>query len=80
MDIATQMNYLIFGFKETGDATYLFKLNRILNDFLNDLVEDYLQDDGCEVPKENNSVLNRFNWIQSSTSGNDLTYRIGCQD
>jgi hypothetical protein len=80
MDITTQMNYLIFGFKETGDATYLFKMNRILNDFLNDLVEDYLQDDGCEVPEANNSVLNRFNWIQSSTSGNDLTYRIGCQD
>lgn len=80
MDITTEMNYLIFGFKETGDATYLFKLNRILNDFLSDLVDDYLEEGGYEVPKDNNSVLNRFNWTQSSTSGNDLTYRIGCRD
>ena len=80
MDITTEMNYLIFGFKETGDATYLFKLNRILNDFLSDLVDDYLEDGGYEVHKDNNSVLNRFNWTQSSTSGNDLTYRIGCRD
>lgn len=80
MDITTEMNYLIFGFKETGDATYLFKLNRILNDFLSDLVDDYLEEGEYEVPKDNNSVLNRFNWTQSSTSGNDLTYRIGCRD
>ena len=80
MDITTEMNYLIFGFKETGDATYLFKLNRKLNDFLNDVIDDYLECDGYEVSKPKDCVLKAINWTQDSTSKTSLTYRIGCQD
>ena len=76
----TEMNYLIFGFKETGDATYLFKLNRILNDFLNDVIDDYLECDGYEVCKTKDSVLKALNWSQDSTLGKNHSYRIGCQD
>jgi hypothetical protein len=80
MNIDTEMNYLIFGFKETGDATYLFKLNRILTEFLNDVLEDYLESDGYEVSKPKESVLKAFNWMQDNTLKSDLIYRIGCQD
>jgi hypothetical protein len=80
MNIDTEMNYLIFGFKETGDATYLFKLNRILTEFLNDVLEDYLESDGYEVSKPKESVLKAFNWRQDNTLKSDLIYRIGCQD
>jgi hypothetical protein len=75
-----EMNYLIFGFKETGDATYLFKLNRILNDFLNDVIDDYLEYDGYEVSKPKDSVLKALNWTQDSTSRSFHSYRVGCQD
>lgn len=80
MNITTEANYLIFGFKETGDATYLFKLNRILNEFLNDVLEDYLESDGYEVSKPKDCVLKDINWTQDSTSGIDLGYRVGCRD
>jgi hypothetical protein len=80
MNIETEMNYLIFGFKETGDATYLFKLNRILTEFLNDVLEDYLEGDGYEVSEKKESVLKALIWTQDNTLKTDLTYRIGCQD
>ncbi len=80
MDITTEANYLLFGFKETGDATYLFKLSRVLTEFLDDVIYDYLEGDGYEVSKPKDSVLKAFNWTQDSTSGTYLSYRIGCQD
>ena len=69
MDIATQMNYLIFGFKETGDATYLFKLHRILTEFLDDVIDDYLDN-------EQDCVLEGFNWKEDNTLKADLIYHI----
>ncbi|WP_296683953.1 hypothetical protein [Flavobacterium sp.] len=80
MDIAIQANYLIFGFKETGDATYLFKLNRVLTEFLEDVLDDYLESDGYEVSKPKDNVLKAINWRQDNTLGTDLGYRVGCQD
>jgi hypothetical protein len=80
MDITKEINYLTFGFKETGDATYLFKLNRVLNDFLQDVIDDYLEADGYEVSKPKDCVLKAFNWTQDNTLKTSLTYRIGCQD
>jgi hypothetical protein len=80
MDITKEINYLTFGFKETGDATYLFKLNRVLNDFLQDVIGDYLEADGYEVSKPKDCVLKAFNWTQDNTLKTSLTYRIGCQD
>lgn len=80
MDITNQINFLTFGFKETGDATYLFRLNRILTEFLDSVLEDYLECDGYEVSNQKESVLKAFNWIQNNTLRTDLTYRIGCRD
>lgn len=80
MNITTEANYLLFGFKETGDATYLFKLNRVLTEFLDDVIDDYLEADGYEVSKTKDCVLKALNWTQDNTLKTSLTYRIGCQD
>lgn len=78
--IDKKINYLTFGFKETGDLKYLFKLNRILSEYLSNSVEDYLEENEYDISEVKESVLKASIWTQDNTSQTDLTYRVGCKD
>jgi hypothetical protein len=80
MNIETKINYLVFGFKETGDVDYLFCLNRILTNYLDNAVDDYLEESEYNVSQVKETILKAFNLIQGNTLESDLPYRVGCKD
>lgn len=68
MDILTKIDTLVFCFKETGNADFLFKISRELDEYLNSVIDDYAPFDDESVSFENKN--NDPEWTTSLTNKN----------